>query len=97
MTRAIQRGQCSPRPAPGGSCRFSTYRDCVACPPLGGLGVHDAATAAAQDSGAQIHWKPVEQAQLRLDDKTPLKWSVYQPDKKKKRQKARLRSDSWFC
>ena len=55
---------------------------------LGGLGTRDPATAAAQDSGAQIHWKPVEQAQLRLDDKTPLKWSVYLPDKKKEKKLA---------
>src|ERR1700683_5723325 len=55
---------------------------------LPGLWVRDAGTATAQDSGAQIHWKPVEQAQLRLDDKTPLKWSVFQPDKKKDKKLA---------
>jgi|ERR1700722_2883397 hypothetical protein len=55
---------------------------------LPGHGVRDAGTAAAQDSSAQIYWKPVEQAQLRLDDKTPLKWSVYQPDKKKDKKLA---------
>jgi hypothetical protein len=55
---------------------------------LAGLWVRHTGTAAAQDSGAQIHWKPVEQAQLRLDDKTPLKWSVYQPDKKKDKKLA---------
>ena|ERR1700722_3182967 len=55
---------------------------------LPGLGVRHAGTGAAQEGGAQIHWKPVEQAQLRLDDKTPLKWSVYQPDKKKDKKLA---------
>jgi hypothetical protein len=55
---------------------------------LPGLWVRDAGTAAAQEGGAQIHWKPVEQAQLRLDDKTPLKWSVFLPDKKKDKKLA---------
>jgi hypothetical protein len=55
---------------------------------LPGLWLRAAGTAAAQDSGAQIHWKLVEQAQLRLDDKTPLKWNVYQPDKKKDKKLA---------
>jgi hypothetical protein len=39
---------------------------------------------------APIHWTPLEMAQLRLDDKTPLKWNVYQParnDKKDKKDK----------
>jgi hypothetical protein len=44
---------------------------------------------AAQDSAAQIHWKLVEAAQVRLDDKAPLKWNVYQPDKKDKKDKKR--------
>jgi hypothetical protein len=55
---------------------------------LPGPWVRDAGRAAAQDGGTQIHWKPVEQAQLRLDDKTPLKWSVYQPDRKKDKKLA---------
>jgi hypothetical protein len=55
---------------------------------LPGLWAPEAGTATAQESGAQIHWKPIEQAQLRLDDKTPLKWSVYQPDKKKDKKLA---------
>jgi hypothetical protein len=45
--------------------------------------------ATAQDAGAQIHWKPVETAQVRLDDKAPIKWNVYQPDKKDKKDKKR--------
>jgi len=35
--------------------------------------------------GERIHWKPVEGAQVKLDDKTPLGWNVYQPDKKDKK------------
>jgi hypothetical protein len=38
--------------------------------------------AAANDAG-QIHWKTVDQAQVKLEGKTPLAWNVYQPDKKK--------------
>lgn len=38
--------------------------------------------ARGNDSG-QIRWKLLETAQLKLDGKPPLKWSVYQPDKKK--------------
>jgi hypothetical protein len=38
---------------------------------------------------ARVHWKSLEMAQLRLDDKTPLKWNVYQPDKKDKKDKKR--------
>ncbi len=31
----------------------------------------------------RFHWKPVTLAQVKLDDKTPLAFNVYQPDKKK--------------
>lgn len=34
------------------------------------------------DSG-KFHWKSVSEGQLKIDDKTPLTWNVYQPDKKK--------------
>jgi hypothetical protein len=40
------------------------------------------ALARANDSG-RIRWKLLDMAQLKLDGKPPLKWSVYQPDKKK--------------
>jgi hypothetical protein len=43
----------------------------------------------AQDAGAQIRWKSIEMAQVRLDDKAPLKWNVYQPDKKGSKDKKR--------
>lgn len=39
--------------------------------------------------GTRVHWKPLDMAQLRLDDKAPLKWNVYQPDKKDKKDKKR--------
>jgi hypothetical protein len=38
--------------------------------------------ANANDTGP-IHWKPVDEAQVKIDGKTPLAWNVYQPDKKK--------------
>lgn len=40
------------------------------------------APASANDTGP-IHWKPVDEAQVKIDGKTPLAWNVYQPDKKK--------------
>jgi hypothetical protein len=39
----------------------------------------------AGDGAERLHWKPVDQAQVKLDDKTPLAWNVYQPDKKDKK------------
>ena len=47
-----------------------------------------ASGVAAQQSlsrSENIYWKPVEQAQVKLDDKTPLAWNVYQADKKDKK------------
>jgi hypothetical protein len=38
-------------------------------------------TARADDSS--FHWKSIDGAQLKLDEKIPLAWNVYQPDKKK--------------
>jgi hypothetical protein len=32
---------------------------------------------------AEIHWKQLPDAQLKLDGKPPLTWNVYQPEKKK--------------
>jgi hypothetical protein len=45
-----------------------------------------AATASVAAFGGEtgrIHWKSVPIAQVKLGDKTPLAWNVYQPDKKK--------------
>jgi hypothetical protein len=44
-----------------------------------------AQVASSSDGGERVHWKPVDQAQVKLDDKTPLAWNVYQPDKKDKK------------
>lgn len=41
------------------------------------------APRAHADDSASFRWKSVEGAQLRLDDKVPLTWNVYQLDKKK--------------
>jgi hypothetical protein len=41
-----------------------------------------AASAGASDNDRYL-WKPVGRAQLKLEDKTPLAWNVYQTDKKK--------------
>jgi hypothetical protein len=60
-----------------------------AAPAFLALSLFDAGSALAQDSGAQIRWKPVDMAQVRVDGKTPLKWNVYQPDKKDKKDKKR--------
>lgn len=38
--------------------------------------------AQADDTG-DFHWKPVEGAQVKLDDKIPLAWNVFQLEKKK--------------
>lgn len=38
--------------------------------------------ARGADSG-RIHWKQIQDAQLKLDSKVPLVWNVFQPDKKK--------------
>jgi hypothetical protein len=37
----------------------------------------------ASAPGERFHWKAVNLAQVKLDDKTPLAFNVYQPDKKK--------------
>jgi hypothetical protein len=46
-----------------------------------------AGQAGTSGGAAPIHWKSLEMAQLRLDDKPPLRWNVYQPDKKDKKEK----------
>ena len=48
--------------------------------------VSPAAHQASSGSDAErLHWKSLDQAQVKLDDKTPLAWNVYQPDKKDKK------------
>ena len=55
------------------------------CVPV--LKVSPAASQASSnsDSAERLHWKVLDQAQVKLDDKTPLAWNVYQPDKKDKK------------
>ena len=43
--------------------------------------------AAANSDSDAIHWVSVPEAQVKLDDKTPLAWNVYQPEKKNKKDK----------
>ncbi len=43
--------------------------------------------AAANSDSNAIHWVSVSEAQVKLDDKTPLAWNVYQPEKKNKKDK----------
>ena len=42
-----------------------------------------ASCSARADDADSFHWKSVDGAQLKLDDKVPLAWNVYQLDKKK--------------
>lgn len=47
------------------------------------------ALGALAHAGAEttsIHWQQVAEAQVKVDDKTPLTWSIYQPDKKNKKE-----------
>ena len=44
------------------------------------------ASAARNDDASSIHWASVPEAQVKLDDKTPLAWNVYQPAKKDKKK-----------
>lgn len=45
------------------------------------------ALAAANADPSAIHWVSVPEAQVKLDDKTPLGWNVYQIEKKNKKDK----------
>ncbi len=42
-----------------------------------------AVAARASGDAERMRWKPVAIAQVKLDDKTPLAFNVYQPEKKK--------------
>jgi len=52
-----------------------------------------AGQAATSTDAVRVHWKALEMAQLRLDDKAPLKWNVYQPDKKDNKKDKKKNSD----
>lgn len=43
----------------------------------------------SSDDATRVHWKPVSEGQVKIDDKTPLGWNIYQPDKKDKKEKKR--------
>ncbi len=67
-----------PRPSSrGGSRRAIACAILIACYAL--------ATPASKDDSGQIHWKPAERGQVKVDDKQPLKSAVYQPDKSQKK------------
>jgi hypothetical protein len=42
-----------------------------------------AAASNANAQGERVHWKSVNLAQIKLDEKTPLAFNVYRPEKKK--------------
>lgn len=42
-----------------------------------------AVSAIAVAADAKFHWKAVTEAQVKIGDKIPLTWNIYQPDKKK--------------
>jgi hypothetical protein len=46
-----------------------------------------AAQTGSGDESTRVHWKPVSEAQVKIDDKTPLGWNIYQPDKKDKKER----------
>jgi hypothetical protein len=46
-----------------------------------------AGQAGTPTDAVRVRWKQVGMAQLRLDDKAPLRWNVYLVDKKDKRDK----------
>src|SRR5579863_7873115 len=56
------------------------------CLAAGVIALTGVASTAASDSSA-VHWVSVPEAQVKLDDKTPLAWNVYQPEKKNKKDK----------
>jgi len=41
------------------------------------------APAAVARGAERYHWKAVTEAQVKIGDKIPLTWNIYQPDKKK--------------
>lgn len=44
------------------------------------------ASAGAYADTTTVHWQSVTEAQVKVDDKIPLTWNIYQPDKKNKKQ-----------
>ena len=69
--------------------RLPSVRDCrrIATHLAIFLAVGTIAPAAARGDSNAIHWVAVSEAQVKLDDKTPLAWNVYQSEKKNKKDK----------
>jgi hypothetical protein len=65
---------------------FRAVALCVVLPSMLFLG---SSLRARQAGGGNdyVHWKQVPDAQVKLDDKTPLAWNVFQPDKKDRKDK----------
>jgi len=42
--------------------------------------------AAGGSEGEKIVWEPVDGAQVKIDDKVPLSWNAYQPERKEKKK-----------
>jgi hypothetical protein len=66
-------------------CRFFAARTIALA--LLQLGLFAGSLAAANTDSNANHWVSVSEAQVKLDDKTPLGWSVYQIEKKNKKDK----------
>lgn len=67
-------------------CRRWIASRLALCLAAGAIALAGIALTAASDSGT-VHWVSVPEAQVKLDDKTPLAWNIYQPDKKDKKDK----------
>jgi len=50
-------------------------------------GSNGARQASSGNETTHVHWTQVSEAQVKIDDKTPLAWNVLQPDKKDKKDK----------
>ena len=44
-----------------------------------------AGQAGSKTDAARMRWKPVSEAQMKVDDKTPLTWNIFQVDRKDKK------------
>ena len=53
------------------------------CATLGAIVFACAVVLPAADGAERYHWKAVTEGQVKIDDKVPLTWNIYQPDKKK--------------
>jgi len=54
------------------------------CATLGAIVFACAMAIPSAAGGAErYHWKAVTEGQVKIDDKVPLTWNIYQPDKKK--------------